>query len=104
MVNSCIEKYLYVYKNSKYTLRLKNGVLIMTALQRLQEKIEQLKDNYAKMRDEIDDLKSELEGFRENKGDQGSVVDELKKELEEKDREIEKVVAKVEELLNGGDI
>ncbi len=71
----------------------------MTALQRLQEKIEQLKNNYHGMQHEIGELRSQLEGLNANQGEQQHVIDQLRNELEEKDREIEGIVAKVEELL-----
>lgn len=71
----------------------------MDALQRLQEKIEELKDNYLVMKNEISELKSQLERVYSSNGEQQNVIVQLKNELEEKDREIEGVVAKIEELL-----
>lgn len=71
----------------------------MTALQRLQEKIEELKNNYLGMQHEIGELRSQLEGVHANQGEQENVIGQLRNELEEKDREIEGIVAKVEELL-----
>ena len=71
----------------------------MTALQRLQEKIEELKNNYLGMKHEIGELKSQLEGVYASQGEQENVIGQLRHELEEKDREIEGIVAKVEELL-----
>ena len=71
----------------------------MTALQRLQEKIEQLKNNYHGMQHEIGELRAQLEGVNASRGEQQGIIDQLRNELEEKDREIEGIVAKVEELL-----
>ena len=72
----------------------------MTALQRLQEKIEQLKNNYLGMQHEIGELRSQLEGVHASQGEQEHLIGQLRGELEEKDREIEGIVAKVEELLS----
>ncbi len=72
----------------------------MSALERLQEKIEQLKNNYLGMRHEIDELKSQLEDVYTSKGEQDNTIGQLRNELEEKDREIEGIVAKIEELLS----
>ena len=51
------------------------------------------------MKHEIGELKSQLEGVYANQGEQDNVIGQLRNELEEKDREIEGIVAKVEELL-----
>ncbi|RLA69757.1 MAG: hypothetical protein DRG30_09855 [Epsilonproteobacteria bacterium] len=72
----------------------------MSALERLQEKIEQLKNNYLGMRHEIDELKSQLEDVYASKGEQDNTIGQLRSELEEKDREIEGIVTKIEELLS----
>ena len=71
----------------------------MSALERLQEKIEQLKNNYLGMQHEIGELRSQLDNTYANQGEQENVIGQLRHELEEKDREIEGIVAKVEELL-----
>jgi len=71
----------------------------MTALQRLQEKIEELKNSYHHMQHEIGELRSQLDSVNASKGEQQHIIDQLRNELEEKDREIEGIVAKVEELL-----
>lgn len=72
----------------------------MTALQRLQEKIEQLKNNYSGMRNEIGELKLQLDALHANQGDQQNIIDQLRGELEEKDHEIEGIISKVEEILS----
>jgi len=72
----------------------------MTALQRLQEKIEQLKSNYSGMQSEIGELKAQLEALHVNQGDQQNIIDQLRGDLEEKDREIEGIISKVEEILS----
>ncbi len=72
----------------------------MSALERLQERIEQLKNNYLGMQHEIGELRSQLEDVYASKGDQDNAIGQLRGELEEKDREIEGIVAKVEELLS----
>jgi peptidoglycan hydrolase CwlO-like protein len=72
----------------------------MSALERLHEKIEQLKNNHLGMKHEMDELRSQLQGFQAHQGEQQQTIDQLRHELEEKDREIEGIIAKVEELLS----
>ena len=72
----------------------------MSVLERLQEKIEQLKNNYLGMQHEIGELKLQLENVYASKGEQDNIIGQLRNELEERDREIEGIVAKVEELLS----
>ncbi len=72
----------------------------MNTLQRLQEKIEELKNNYVAMQKEISLLNTQLEDAQVKQNDQLKVIELLKRELEEKDKEIEEIVAKVEELLS----
>lgn len=72
----------------------------MSALERLHEKIEQLKNNHLGMRHEMDELRSQLHNLQAHQGEQQQTIDQLRHEIEEKDREIEGIIAKVEELLS----
>jgi len=89
----------------------------MAALQKLQEKIEQWKHNYEELKRQNADLKSQLAGVAEAQKANESLLIEvdakttkctsleetitmLKRELEEKDTEIEKIIAQVESLLS----
>jgi len=88
----------------------------MSALQKLQEKIEQWKDNHEALKTQNNDLKSQLAGVATTQNDQDSRIEELQaelnkcaqkdetitalqRELTEKDDEIEKIIAQVEALL-----
>ena len=88
----------------------------MAALQKLQEKIEQWKNDHEALKTQNADLKSQLAGVAEAqkaneslkieveaKTTQCQTLDEtvtsLRRELEEKDTEIEKIIAQVETLL-----
>ena len=71
----------------------------MAALQRLQEKIEQWKVDHEALKRENEKLKEELQNASGSKGEQEALIESLKKELEEKDAEIEKIIAQVEMLL-----
>ncbi|MEA3419316.1 MAG: hypothetical protein U9Q90_07935 [Campylobacterota bacterium] len=71
----------------------------MSALQRLQEKIEQLKNSYDGMKYEVGELRSQLENASSGQNEQQNIINQLRGELEEKDREIEAIISKVEELL-----
>jgi predicted nucleic acid-binding Zn-ribbon protein len=88
----------------------------MSALQKLQEKIEQWKLNHEEIKKQNADLKSQLAGVAgaqkekeslaievEAKATQCTLLEEtvttLRRELEEKDAEIEKIIAQVETLL-----
>ncbi len=88
----------------------------MSALQKLQEKIEQWRVDHEALKEQNSDLKSQLAGVASAQNDQESVIAELRKEveqctaqestiealkreLEEKDAEIEKIIAQVETLL-----
>jgi peptidoglycan hydrolase CwlO-like protein len=71
----------------------------MSALQRLQEKIEQLKNSYEGMKYEVGELRSQLESASSGQNEQQNIINQLRHELEEKDREIEAIISKVEELL-----
>ena len=89
----------------------------MAALQRLQEKIEQWKQDHETLKTQNANLKSQLAGVAEVQQVKESLVMEveakttecqtleetivtLKRELEEKDTEIEKIIAQVESLLS----
>jgi len=93
------------------------GANAMTALQRLQEKIEQWKKDHETLKTQNANLKSQLAGVAEVQQAKESLVMEveakttecqtleetivtLKRELEEKDTEIEKIIAQVESLLS----
>ena len=88
----------------------------MSALQRLQDKIEQWRRDHEALKAQNSDLRSQLAGVASAQNDQESVIVELRKEveqctaqestiealkreLEEKDAEIEKIIAQVESLL-----
>ena len=88
----------------------------MAALQKLQEKIEQWKHDHETLKAQNADLKSQLAGVAEAQKANESLVIEveakatqckaleesvasLQRELEEKDTEIEKIIAQVETLL-----
>ena len=88
----------------------------MSALQKLQEKIEQWKSNHEEIKRQNAELKSQLEGAAgvqeaqevlrvelEAKSAQCQTHEEniasLQQELREKDEEIEKIIAQVETLL-----
>ncbi len=88
----------------------------MTALQKLQEKIEQWKKDHEALKSQNADLKSQLADVGEAQKDKESLLIEveakrtqcqtleatvvtLRQELEEKDVEIEKIILQVESLL-----
>jgi len=88
----------------------------MAALQKLQEKIEQWREDHEELKRQNADLKSQLAGVAEAQKKNESLMIEveaktkqcmelearisaLKHELEEKDIEIEKIIAQVESLL-----
>jgi chromosome segregation ATPase len=71
----------------------------MSALQKLQEKIEQWKVNYESLKIENKELKNKLESIANVETEQEAQIAALKRELEEKDTEIEKIIAQVETLL-----
>lgn len=88
----------------------------MSALQRLQEKIEQWKHDHDELKRQNADLKSQLAGVAgaheanetlrhelESKATQCETLEaslvSLRQELREKDEEIEKIIAQVESLL-----
>ncbi len=88
----------------------------MSALQKLQEKIEQWKKDHEALKAQNADLRSQLAGVAEAQKAKESLLIEveakttqcqtlettvatLRQELEEKDAEIEKIIAQVEALL-----
>ena len=72
----------------------------MSALQKLQEKIEQWRVDHEALKSENAQLKIELSNASGAKGANESQIAALKRELEEKDEEIEKIIAQVESLLS----
>jgi len=89
----------------------------MAALQKLQEKIEQWRHDHEEIKKQNANLKSQLAGVAEAQKANESLVIEveakatqctelestvatLRRELEEKDTEIEKIIAQVESLLS----
>ena len=71
----------------------------MSALQRLQEKIEQWRVDHEAIKSENAQLKVELNNASGSQSEQANQITALKRELEEKDVEIEKIIAQVETLL-----
>jgi chromosome segregation ATPase len=71
----------------------------MSALQKLQEKIEQWRADHEALKSENAQLKVELSNVSGSQNAQEAQIETLKRELEEKDVEIEKIIAQVESLL-----
>ena len=71
----------------------------MSALQKLQEKIEQWRADHEALKSENAQLKVELSNISGSQNAQEAQIATLKRELEEKDVEIEKIIAQVESLL-----
>ncbi len=71
----------------------------MSALQKLQEKIEQWKADHQALKNENAQLRMELSNVSGSQSQQEAQIATLKRELEEKDAEIEKIIAQVESLL-----
>ena len=71
----------------------------MSALQKLQEKIEQWRADHEALKSENAQLKVELSNVSGSQTAQEAQIATLKRELEEKDAEIEKIIAQVETLL-----
>jgi len=71
----------------------------MSALQKLQEKIEQWRADHEALKSENAQLKVELSNVSGSQNAQEAQIAALKRELEEKDLEIEKIIAQVESLL-----
>ena len=72
----------------------------MSALQKLQEKIEQWRVDHEALKSENTQLKMQLQDASGAQGEKDSLISSLKRELEEKDTEIEKIIAQVESLLS----
>ncbi len=72
----------------------------MSALQKLQEKIEQWRVDHEAIKSENAQLKVELENASGSQSEKDSIIETLRRELEEKDAEIEKIIAQVESLLS----
>ncbi|MCD6653946.1 MAG: DUF3450 domain-containing protein [Sulfurovum sp.] len=72
----------------------------MSALHRLQEKIAQWKRDHEALKEENAQLKNQLENIAGSQSEQAATIEALKRELEEKDTEIEKIIAQVETLLS----
>ncbi len=71
----------------------------MTALNRLQEKIEQWRADHEALKNENAQLRVELSNATGSQGEKDAQIESLRRELEEKDAEIEKIIAQVESLL-----
>ena len=71
----------------------------MSALQKLQEKIEEWRADHEALKSENAQLKAELSNASGSQNVQEAQIATLKRELEEKDAEIEKIIAQVESLL-----
>ena len=71
----------------------------MTALNRLQEKIEQWRADHEALKNENAQLRVELSNAAGSQGEKDAQIESLRRELEEKDAEIEKIIAQVESLL-----
>ena len=72
----------------------------MSALQRLQEKIEQWRVDHEGLKNENSQLKHDLNNSSGAHGEKDALVESLRNELAEKDAEIEKIIAQVESLLS----
>ena len=72
----------------------------MSALQKLQEKIEQWRVDHESIKSENAQLKVELGNASGAQGEKDSLIETLRNELAEKDAEIEKIIAQVESLLS----
>ncbi len=72
----------------------------MSALQKLQEKIEEWRVDHEALKSENAQLKVELSTVSGSQDEQASQIAALKNELEEKDAEIEKIITQVETLLS----
>ena len=71
----------------------------MSALQKLQEKIEQWRVDHEALKSENAQLRVELSNASGSQSQQEAQIAALRRELEEKDAEIEKIIAQVESLL-----
>ena len=71
----------------------------MSALNRLQEKITELKNGFEAIRQENEALKIEIGNISGSQNEKEAELEALQRELREKDEEIEKIIAQVETLL-----
>jgi predicted nucleic acid-binding Zn-ribbon protein len=71
----------------------------MSALQKLQEKIELWRVDHEALKSENTQLKHELSRLSDAQGNKDTEIELLQLELQEKDTEIEKIIAQVEALL-----
>jgi predicted nucleic acid-binding Zn-ribbon protein len=71
----------------------------MSALKKLQEKIEQWRVNHEALKNENIQLKVEISSISGSQSDKDAQIEALKDELLEKDKEIEKIISQVETLL-----
>ena len=71
----------------------------MSALNRLQDKITELKSGFEAIKQENAALKTELSNASGSQSEKEAEVEALQRELREKDEEIEKIIAQVETLL-----
>ncbi len=72
----------------------------MSALQKLQEKIEQWRVDHEALKSENAELKAALNVASGSQDEQQQQIAALRRELDEKDVEIEKIIAQVESLLS----
>ena len=72
----------------------------MSALQKLQEKIEQWRVDHEALKAENSQLKTELSHASGAQGEKDILIETLRRELQEKDAEIEKIITQVESLLS----
>ncbi len=72
----------------------------MSALQKLQEKIEQWRVDHEAIKSENEQLKIELGNASGAQDEKDTMIETLRRELSEKDAEIEKIIAQVESLLS----
>ena len=71
----------------------------MSALQKLQEKIEQWRADHEALKSENAQLRVELSNASGSQSQQEAQIAAHRRDLEEKDAEIEKIIAQVESLL-----
>ena len=71
----------------------------MSALNRLQEKITELKNGFEAIRQENEALKIDIGNISGSQSEKEAQLEALQRELREKDEEIEKIIAQVETLL-----
>jgi len=72
----------------------------MPALNRLQDKITELKSGFEAIKQENTALKTELSNASGSQSEKEAQIEALQHELKEKDEEIEKIITQVEALLS----